>query len=243
MSRKSCLIRLFKTTLWYKLFTAIILSLFLGQPALTYAGVVIGGTRVVYISNNADKSISVFSKEEKIPYLIQSWVDPFNKDDKSKAPFTVIPPVSRLEPGQEKVLRILHMKGMSLPDDRESVFWLNIKNIPPAATNKAANSLEIAVKTRIKLFWRPATISLIPEDAAPKVKWCREGKNLIAENPNPIHISVMDVIVDGHDVPLNMIRPFETLSLPLPANSAGNQMTWRFINDYGAISEPLKNAL
>ncbi|WP_252967068.1 fimbria/pilus periplasmic chaperone, partial [Shigella flexneri] len=57
-----------------------ILSVFLGQPALTYAGVVIGSTRVVYLSNNADKSISVFSKEEKIPYLIQAWVDPFNKE-------------------------------------------------------------------------------------------------------------------------------------------------------------------
>lgn len=130
MSRKSCLIRLFKTTVSCKLFTAIILSVFLGQPALTYAGVVIGGTRVVYLSNNADKSISVFSKEEKIPYLIQAWVDPFNKEDKSKAPFTVIPPVSRLEPSQEKILRIIHTKGVSLPDDRESVFWLNIKNIP-----------------------------------------------------------------------------------------------------------------
>ncbi|ENA5133191.1 fimbria/pilus periplasmic chaperone [Escherichia coli] len=204
MSRKSCLIRLFKTTVSCKLFTAIILSVFLGQPALTYAGVVIGGTRVVYLSNNADKSISVFSKEEKIPYLIQAWVDPFNKEDKSKAPFTVI---------------------------------------PPSASNKATNSLEIAVKTRIKLFWRPANIRLIPEDAAPKVKWRREGRNLIAENPNPIHISVMDVIVDGHDVPLNMIRPFETLTLPLPANSAGGQMTWRFINDYGAVSDPIKMTL
>ncbi|EPD2702308.1 fimbria/pilus periplasmic chaperone [Escherichia coli] len=206
MSRKSCLIRLFKTTVSCKLFTAIILSVFLGQPALTYAGVVIGGTRVVYLSNNADKSISVFSKEEKI-------------------------------------LRIIHTKGVSLPDDRESVFWLNIKNIPPSASNKATNSLEIAVKTRIKLFWRPANIRLIPEDAAPKVKWRREGRNLIAENPNPIHISVMDVIVDGHDVPLNMIRPFETLTLPLPANSAGGQMTWRFINDYGAVSDPIKMTL
>lgn len=243
MSRKSCLIRLFKTTVSCKLFTAIILSVFLGQPALTYAGVVIGGTRVVYLSNNADKSISVFSKEEKIPYLIQAWVDPFNKEDKSKAPYTVIPPVSRLEPSQEKILRIIHTKGVSLPDDRESVFWLNIKNIPPSASNKATNSLEIAVKTRIKLFWRPANIRLIPEDAAPKVKWRREGRNLIAENPNPIHISVMDVIVDGHDVPLNMIRPFETLTLPLPANSAGGQMTWRFINDYGAVSDPIKMTL
>lgn len=85
MSRKSCLIRLFKTTVSCKLFTAIILSVFLGQPALTYAGVVIGGTRVVYLSNNADKSISVFSKEEKIPYLIQAWVDPFNKEDKKQS--------------------------------------------------------------------------------------------------------------------------------------------------------------
>lgn len=49
MSRKSCLMRLFKTTMWYKLFIAVIFSLFLGQPVLTYAGVVIGGTRVVYL--------------------------------------------------------------------------------------------------------------------------------------------------------------------------------------------------
>ncbi|MDG5921764.1 fimbrial chaperone [Escherichia coli] len=243
MSRKSCLIRLFKAIISHNLLYIMLLSAFLFRPALTYAGVVIGGTRVVYASNNADKSISVFSKEEKIPYLIQAWVDPFNKDDKTKAPFIVIPPVSRLEPAQEKILRIVHTKGLSLPEDRESVFWLNIKNIPPSASNKEANSLEIAVKTRIKLFWRPASIRMIPEDAAPKVKWHREGRNLIAENPNPIHISVMDVIVDGHDVPLNMIRPFETLTLPLPANSSGSQMTWRFINDYGAISEPLKQAL
>ncbi|HAM5776120.1 TPA: pilus assembly protein, partial [Escherichia coli] len=43
--------------------------------------------------------------------------------------------------------------------------------------------------------------------------------------------------------PLNMIRPFETLTLPLPANSAGGQMTWRFINDYGAVSDPIKMTL
>lgn len=102
MSRKSCLIRLFKTTISCNLLRIIILSIFFLQPTLTCAGVVIGGTRVVYLSNNADKSISVFSKEEKIPYLIQAWVDPFNKDDKTKAPFIVIPPVSRLEPAQEK---------------------------------------------------------------------------------------------------------------------------------------------
>ena len=69
MSRKSCLIRLFKTTVSCKLFTAIILSVFLVQPALTYAGVVIGGTRVVYLSNNPDKFLYLARKKK---FLISS---------------------------------------------------------------------------------------------------------------------------------------------------------------------------
>ncbi|MRF97571.1 fimbria/pilus periplasmic chaperone, partial [Escherichia coli] len=50
----------------------------------------------------------------------QTWVDPFESRDRSSPPFTVIPPVSRLEPQQEKILRIMKVKG-ALPDDRESV--------------------------------------------------------------------------------------------------------------------------
>ncbi|MBY7219638.1 fimbrial chaperone [Escherichia marmotae] len=207
-----------------------------------HAGIIIGGTRLVYLSNKSDVTVSVYNKEEKIPYLVQAWVDPFNKEDKSKASFAVIPPVSRLEPLQEKVLRIIKTKGV-LPEDRESVFWLNVKNIPPANKNKDVNALEIAIKTRIKLFWRPASIKTIPESGAVNVKWHRKENNLIVENTNAIHINIMEVNVDGKDVPLNMIRPFETLTLPLPAQASGKNMYWRFINDYGAVSEPIKVTL
>ncbi|EOF5099664.1 fimbrial chaperone [Salmonella enterica] len=210
--------------------------------AQSLAGIVVGGTRVIFPGSAADTTISVYNKETTLPYLIQVWVDPFNKDDKSKPPFTVIPPVSRLEPGQEKVLRIVKVAG-ELPKDRESVFWLNVKNIPPSSDKKDTSTLEIAIKTRIKLFWRPATITLIPEKAVAKVKWHKQGNKLVVENPNPIHINVMDVIVDGKDVPLNMIRPFETLTLALPAGVSGHSLVWRFINDYGAISEPVKQPL
>ncbi|HFO8924881.1 TPA: fimbrial chaperone, partial [Escherichia coli] len=177
-----------------------------------------------------------------LPYLLQTWVDPFNKEDKSKPPFSVIPPVSRIEPQQEKILRILKTAG-ELPKDRESVFWLNVKNIPPSIDKKNTNVLEIAIKTRIKLFWRPAAVKIIPEQAIKNVKWSRQGNNLIVENPNPIHINVMSVTVDDKDVSLNMIRPFETLTLPIPAGVAGKSLVWRFINDYGAISQPLKKNL
>ena len=201
------------------------------------AGVIIGGTRIIFDGTKKEASIGI-TNPDNVPYLIQSWID-VQDEQSGKAPFIITPPMYRLDSGQKNIERIVATG--SLPQAKESLFWINIKAIPSAS--KQMNSLQIAVKTRIKLFWRPANIRLIPEDAAPKVKWRREGRNLIAENPNPIHISVMDVIVDGHDVPLNMIRPFETLTLPLPANSAGGQMTWRFINDYGAVSDPIKMTL
>lgn len=208
----------------------------------SFAGIVVGGTRVIFPGNAPDTTISVYNKETTLPYLIQVWVDPFNKDDKSKPPFTAIPPVSRLEPGQEKILRIVKVAG-ELPKDRESVFWLNVKNIPPSSNKKDVSTLEIAIKTRIKMFWRPASIKLTPEKAVAKVKWHKKGNQLVVENSNPIHMNIMDVTIDGKDVPLNMIRPFETLTLALPAGVSGHSLVWRFINDYGAISEPVKQAL
>ena len=62
-------------------------------------------------------------------------------------------------------------------------------------------------------------------------------------NNNPIHINIMDVSVDGKDIPVNMIKPFEKLSLTLPPGSAGHTLVWRFINDYGAVSNPVKQVL
>lgn len=206
------------------------------------AGIIIGGTRLVYISDQSDATINVKNKETKLPYLVQVWVDPFDENDKSKPPFTAIPPVSRLEARQEKVLRIIKTKG-ALPEDRESVFWLNIKNIPPMGDNANTNTLEIAIKTRIKLFWRPASIKLVPESAALKMKWSVQGKNLIVSNPTPLHINVMSVTVDGKDVPLNMVPPFDKVTLPLPAGVTGKALTWRFINDYGAISQNINVTL
>lgn len=44
------------------------------------AGVIIGGTRVIYNEGNKDVSISV-ENPDKIPYLIQSWID--NIDEKT----------------------------------------------------------------------------------------------------------------------------------------------------------------
>ncbi len=47
----------------------------------------------------------------------------------------------------------------TLPSDRESLFYYNVREIPPK-TGKA-NTLQIALQTRIKLFWRPKALEKI----------------------------------------------------------------------------------
>lgn len=51
------------------------------------AGVIIGGTRVIYYSDKSDATITVKNNEKALPYLIQAWVDPFDKDVTQKNVF------------------------------------------------------------------------------------------------------------------------------------------------------------
>ncbi|WP_042287309.1 fimbria/pilus periplasmic chaperone [Citrobacter sedlakii] len=207
----------------------------------TYSGIVIGGTRVIFQSSKPDVTLSVINKDTTLPYLIQVWVDPFNATDKNKPPFTAIPPVSRLEPKQERVLRIIKTQG-ELPSNRESVFWINVKNIPPSPT-KDSSKLEIAIKTRIKLFWRPSSIKETPETASKKLTWRREGRLLVVTNPTAIHVNMIDVTVDGKPIDIAMIKPFEIQKITLPIDISGKRLTWHCINDYGAISEVIQQSI
>ncbi|MRT32690.1 molecular chaperone, partial [Xylella fastidiosa subsp. multiplex] len=72
------------------------------------------------------------------PYVVQAWIDA--GEGKNKTPMLVTPPLSRLDPGMENILRIMRVAG-ELPADRETVFWLNVKEIPERS--KDENVLQI----------------------------------------------------------------------------------------------------
>ena len=55
-----------------------------GISTMASAGVVIGGTRVVYSCDKSDATITVKNNEAAIPYLIQTWVDPFSNTGTAK---------------------------------------------------------------------------------------------------------------------------------------------------------------
>lgn len=194
-----------------------------------HAGVIIGGTRVIYDGNKKEASISV-NNPDATPYLIQSWVETQN-GGAEKAPFVITPPLYRLDKDQQNVERI--MLAGSLPQDKESLYWLNIKAIPSAP--KKENSLQIAVKTRIKLIYRPAGLKGVsPEEVAEKLVWRRSGNNLSVSNPTPYVMNFSQVSVSGRDLDeVSFVLPGASAEFALPAGVSGGPLIFKVINDYG----------
>ena len=204
------------------------------------AGVVLGGTRVIVRENQRETSLPV-QNTSNAPFVVQSWVD--EGEGKNKTPFVVTPPLQRLDPGKENILRILRVPG-ALPTDREALFWLNVKEIPEKS--KEENVLQIAVRTRIKLFYRPASLTGSAIDARTQLQWAvgaaeKGGAVLKVGNPTPYHITLSSMKVNGgqQEISPQMVAPFGEIALPLTAVKSPQEVQFNFttINDYGSETQ------
>ncbi|MBI6333306.1 molecular chaperone, partial [Proteus mirabilis] len=188
------------------------------------------GTRVIYNEGNKNVSINV-KNPDKMPYLIQSWIDDFEEKKQSK--FTITPPLFRLNPDKENTLRIF-LTEEGLPSDQESLFWLNIKTIP--ATEKTENSLQIAFKTQMKLIYRPKSLKDVNfEEEQKKLSWSKERGKVIVYNPTPYFMNFQTIKFNGKLVDdVSYARPFSTKSFDINDNNEHGLISWELINDYGA---------
>ena len=214
-----------------------LLSTLLLVAATAHAGVIINGTRLVYQGGKKASSIGI-SNPDATDYLVQSWADSGGKD-LAKAPFLITPPLFRLDAKQENVLRVVRTGG-NLPEDRESMFWLNIKAIPSSKKVAGVNTLQIAVNTRIKLMYRPASVKGKPEAVADQLEWHREGNDLVVNNPTPFYMNFQSVTLNGHKVDkATWAVPKTETHFALPAHTGGSTVSWSIITDYGSISKTL----
>ncbi len=196
----------------------------------SHAGVLIGGTRVVYDGAKKEATISARNPDGK-PYLIQSWIDPENSADKQPVPFIVTPPLFRLDAEGANTLRIV--RTGHLPETKESVYWLNIKAIP-ASSPDAKNELHISVNTRIKLFYRPAGLNANDgAEAYKKLTFSHQGNEIQANNPTPFYVSLSDLKIGNSAIASpGMIAPMSSKRWTVAAPSS-RQVSWQAINDYG----------
>ena len=213
------------------------------------ARVVVDGTRVVYPTAKREVTISVHNPDDK-PSLVQAWLDAGDasaKPGESKVPFVLTPPLFRLDPGKVQSLRLVYTHD-AIPQDRESLFWLNVLDIPPrtAANPDAPNQLELAFKHRMKVFLRPPTLPGSAADAPGKLTWkltTKDGKfvSIQASNPTAYHVSLVGVSVTAAGTTVTtkteMVDPYagRTFDLPEPLTATAGPITieYDYINDYG----------
>lgn len=215
-----------------------------------HAGVVIAGTRVVYPAQEKEVTVALQNAGQR-PALVQLWIDDGDQDtppELAKAPFVVTPPLLRMEGGDKQAMRI-RFAGPAQPTDRESVFWLNMLEIPPSS-DSTEERLELAFRSRIKLFYRPAGLPGDAETAHRQLRWSlqrgAQGVSLQVDNPTPWHVSFADVGlrvggVEAGQAGSGMVAPrssqtfvFEGLSA---VPSGKRSIAYSTITDLGAVQE------
>lgn len=217
------------------------------------ADIVISGTRIIYNEAKKDVSVNLDNRGSRA-LLVQNWIDTGNDEADPggiKAPFIAMPPVARIEPKNGQSVKIMYNGTTSLPKDRESVFWFNVLEVPPKAKQNEQDNqslLQLAFRTRIKIFYRPASLQGTPVETPKKLKWRfatkgeRSGLALHAENPTPYYVSFSTVTLEvsgkRYEVNEKMVPPFgqEYMDVKGAANvGPSGKVNYQAINDYGGL--------
>ncbi len=106
--------------------------------------------------------------------------------------------------------------GSRLPQDRESLFWFNLLDIPPEPKNgKTDNYLQLAIRSRIKLFYRPAGVAAEKIAAEKALSWALAptGNGLRVSNASARYITIDSITLNGKKHAAGMVAPFSSLEI------------------------------
>lgn len=209
-----------------------------------YAALTISHTRIVHESAKRSSSVIV-ANPSKTSYAAQAWVNTEADDATTAVPLIASPSLFRIDPDNEQTVQINALPN-DLPQDRESLFYFNLQEIPQA-TDTGQNVLNIALRTRIKLFYRPSHLKGRPEDRLKDLVWSVQridGKpHLVVDNPSPYHFTFNQLVISGagvretitaHDMALPLAR--QTYALKQVSVTNGLQVSFTTINDYSGIT-------
>ena len=201
------------------------------------AAISLDRTRIVFPGNQKSVSMTVTNENKQLPYLAQAWIEN-EKGEKISSPFIVLPPVQRVEPGAKTQTKIQATAALKeLPQDRESVYYFNLREIPPRS-NKP-NVLQLALQTKIKLFYRPEAL-IKPDGTTPwqeSITLTRNGDHYIVHNPTGYYVTIIDAQPKGGKAASKfhalMVAPKSDIDLGEPASSLGSNPELVYINDFG----------
>ncbi|KPY88418.1 molecular chaperone [Pseudomonas syringae pv. tagetis] len=218
--------------------------LLLGVGVGVQGAVSLSGTRLVFDGQYREVSIEVRNRG-KAEALLQTWLsDPLDDDDtplnrRNALPFVVTPPLSRLPVGGRQALRVLY-QGTGMPQERESLVHLYVLEVP--RRQDGLHQLNVAVRQRINVFYRPTGLEGDPADTAARLLWTlTHGQAdvvlLTVSNPTPYYAALHALRIDGIQLGEHLLlAPGAHVDLAAPTSllpSATHRFSYKALTDYG----------
>ncbi|WP_404998036.1 fimbria/pilus periplasmic chaperone, partial [Escherichia albertii] len=208
-----------------------------------HAGIVIYGTRIIYPAENKEVMVQLMNQGNRSS-LVQAWIDDGDTSlppEKIQVPFMLTPPVAKVgaNSGQQIKIRIMPNR---LPTNKESIFYLNILDIPPnSPEDEGKNALKFAMQNRIKLFYRPVGVASVNKETFKKLRVNNSSNGLVIKNGSANWVTISDVKANSVKVNYEtiMIAPQESQRVDVKNHNA-NSWQLTIIDDHGNyISEKL----
>ncbi|MEN0612970.1 molecular chaperone [Klebsiella indica] len=229
-----------------KLFSVALLLFFCSS---TFSATYINFTRLILNENEHDVSFKIENEGDNA-VLMQLWTDRgdiMDKPEAIKMPFMILPPIFRLNGHNSRVVRLQLINNQNtLPDNKESLFWLNALEIPQKTNAQEGKAmLQMAFRTRIKIFYRPQALAQYDvEHEIEKIKTlkvhCGNEMCIRIENKSPFHYTLSKITLQSGKEIKNLpsdgiISPFSSLDISLGKLVAVNENIKSFIwiDDYG----------
>ncbi|CAI1890271.1 Chaperone protein papD precursor [Serratia quinivorans] len=220
----------------FPLVTGLALSLLAVQQV--QAAVALDRTRVVFNGGDKSTSLNISNENKQLPYLAQGWIEDA-QGNKISSPLTVLPPVQRLEPGAKSQVKIQGLPAAGqLAQDRETLFYFNLREIPPRSDKP--NTLQLALQTRVKLFYRPKAL-VVGSDVAPwqeQLTLTRQGDKYRVNNPTAYYVTIVDAAGSAKGAGVKefepvMVAPKGNAMLNVGTAALGNSPVLTYVNDFG----------
>lgn len=231
-----------------KIMNVTFILLFILITPTTNASVVLERTRLIFPMDKLTLSLQIFNHSEQ-PTLVQSWIDDgdiASTPETTTAPFIVIPPIMKVSSNGGAQLKIQQLDN-KLPQDRESIFYLNVLDIPPKPNSgENTNTLQLALQTRIKLFYRPKQLELTSSAIFKQIEIIKEQQNLEISNPSAYFFTISKIYTEENKeqslIQTTMIAPFSKQKIEYKGRVDNNQViTVIYIDDDGNYQQDKKN--
>lgn len=199
-----------------------------------WGGVYIYGTRIIYPAAQKEVTVQLMNQGDRSA-LVQAWIDDGDTQtppEKLQVPFLVTPPVVKVKGNTGQQLKIKFTQA-NLPQDRESIYYLNVLDVPPNNANSTeVNKIKFALQNRIKLIYRPAGLPGVNKESFAHLLIKKTGDGIALENSSANWVTITE-IKGAAKINKETLVLAPRANLKLPGAPHAGKYAVTLIDDYG----------